>query len=335
MYPNPDIMKNIYTTLLFLTVALISYSQNFYVYTAKANGVWSNPSIWNTRLRADGVKKNQYTIPANIIVVISNDVNIVTDAEIIISGTLQFSGSLNLNLTSNSTIILNNGTIEGIGANEKIKIGNVFKYKGNVDGNLTGYWVADITTGSAPNGFKSFSVLPVQFTSFYINASGNDVQLKWAVDNEVNNSHYEVERSIDGQTWEKSAVVYQSSNTSMAVYSYTDRKVVNQVMYYRIRQVDLDGRSTYSAIKTIRLSEIQSTVKIYSSQKDVIIDLKASMKNSIVVTVLNNTGQVVSQKTYNNPSFQIKLSLSGSATGAYIIQVRDTKGWSEVKQVIL
>jgi hypothetical protein len=328
-------MKNIYTTLLFFSVAIVSYSQSFYSYIAKANGVWTNSATWRTQLRTDGVQKHQYIIPTNFTVTINNDLTISGDVEIYISGTMGFSGNLNLHLSNNSAIILINGTISGSSANQKIKIGNEFKYKGNVDGNLTGFWVADMTTGSAPNGFSIFSILPVQFTSFYVNASGNGIQLKWSVDNEVNNSHYEVERSIDGHNWEKAAVVTQSSNTSTNGYSYTDQKVINQVMYYRIRQVDFDGGSTYSAIKTIRLSGIHPAIKIYTSQKEVIVDLNASIKNSIVVNVINNSGQVVKQQAYNNPSSTIKLSVPNTASGIYAIQVTDMKGWSEVKKVLL
>jgi hypothetical protein len=314
----------------------MSFSQPFYIYTAKANGLWSQAQNWNIQLRTDGIARHKFVIPGNVSITINNDISNLGDVEINISGTLSLAGSTNLHLSNNSIIVLNNGTISGDNANEKIKIGNQIKYKGNVDGVVTGYWIADNTSGSAPNGFKSFSMLPVNFTSFHINKSGNNIQLVWSTDIEIRNSHYEIERSINGRDWSKIAVVLSAANSNNGGnYDYTDQNILGEVVYYRLRQVDLDGRSTYSSVKTIRLSEAISAIKIYGSEKKVIIDLSAAIKNTVVVSIVNNNGQVIHQQSYSNPSYKINLNLYYIANGAYIVHVANNKGWSEVKKVIL
>lgn len=328
-------MKPIYATLILITISATSFAQNFYIYTADSSGLWSASQNWSRQLRTDGISKHKYIIPKNIEITLGNDVSNLGDVEINIAGNLKLATSVNFQLSQNSSIVLNSGSITGSNANQKIKIGSEIKYKGNVDGVLSGNFMADNTTGSAPNGFVLFSILPVNFTGFYINRSANNVQLAWATDKEVNNSHFEVERSFNGNEWNKIAVVFTVADNFATNYSYTDKNISNPVVYYRIRQVDIDGRSIYSSVRTIRSGEAIPAVKVYGFQKNVVIDLNTSTKNNIVVTIVNNGGQVISRQSYNNPSYKINLNLQHVASGAYVVQVSDSKGWSEVRKVVL
>jgi hypothetical protein len=331
-------MKKITTTLLLLIIAIVSYSQTFRVYTAVSSGLWTLPANWASELRTDGVKKNKVVIPKNISIVADNDVNDLDlgNVEIYIFGNLTLLQGTNLNLSNGSSITLSKGSITGSAANQKIKIGSDIKYKGNTDGILSGDFKTDNTTGSSPNGFISFSMLPVNFTSFYISKSGQDIQLSWSTDKEINNSHFDVERSFNGTDWQKVSVV-DGAGTSNNVnnYSYHDKNVTGSVVYYRLRQVDIDGGSLYSSIKSIRMSEAVSAVRIYGSNKNVVIDLNTSIKNNLVVSVVNANGQVISKQAVSNPSYRININVHNASTGTYIVHVTDNKGWTEVKKVIL
>lgn len=331
-------MKKIYTTLVLLALAVISFSQPFYIYTAKRSGFWYTGGNWTIQLRTDGVKKNKVVIPKTFTILIDNNVNRMGlgDVEINVFGILIMAPNTTLNLSNNSSIQLLDGTLSGNAANQRIFIGGVLKYKGNIDGEKTEFSIADKTTGTAPDGFREFSILPVNLTSFYINKSGQNIQLTWSTDKEMNNSHFEVERSFNGINWEKIAIIFGAGNSSSTNnYSYNDKNISSPVVYYRLRQVDIDGRSAYSSIKTIRIGETISAVKIYGFEKTVVIDINSSIKSNIIVSVINNSGQVVSQKTYSNPSYKITLNLHHIPTGAYIVRVVDNKGVSEVKKVIL
>jgi hypothetical protein len=77
------------------------------------------------------------------------------------------------------------------------------------------------------------------------------------------------------------------------------------------------------------------TVKIYGFDKNVVIDLNAFIKDYIVISVVNNIGQVIGQQSYSNPLHKLNLNLPNITSGTYIIQVADGKGWSEAKKVIL
>lgn len=332
------LMKKLYTTLFLITVSVFAFSQPYFIYTAKKSGYWYVSGNWNVQPRTDGVNKHKIIIPAAYSIILDNNVNSMGlgDIEVVVSGGITIVPNTTLNLSSNSSIQLNNGSITGNAANQQIIIGSTVKYKGDIDGVKTGYSIADNTTGTSPNGFRAFALLPVSFTSFYISRSDNNIALSWSTDREMNNSHYEVERSIDGREWKKIAMFLGAGTTNnVNTYTYTDRNISNPVIYYRIRQVDISGRSVYSSVKTIRGNEAIPSVKIYGYDKNVVIDFNTAIKNSINVTVLNNSGQIVSQQSFNNPSYRISMSLHGMASGAYVVQITDAKGWSEVKKVVL
>jgi hypothetical protein len=332
-------MKKIYTTLVLLTVALMTFSQTFYVYTAKSSGLWTQSTNWDVDPRTDGVQKNKVVIATNFTIIADNNVNNLGlgNVEIYISGNVVLSAGTNLNLSNNSVIELTGGYITGSAANQKIKIGSDIKYKGNNDGVLSGYFRADNTTSSSPNGFVSLSLLPVNFTSFHISKSGQNIQLSWSTDKEINNSHFDVERSFNGLDWQKIAVVVSagSNNSNNNNYSYNDKAISSPVVYYRLRQVDIDGRSVYSSIKTIRMGEAISAVRIYGFAKNVVIDLNTSVKSNLTVSIVNTSGQVISKQTFSNPSYKINLTIPVASTGAYFVQITDNKGWTQVKKVIL
>lgn len=331
-------MKIIYTTLFFLAVATVSFSQTYYIFTAQGSGSWSTAANWNTQPRLDGVNKHKVIIPAAYNITADNAVNslIPGDVEIHISGGLTLSSNTTLNLTSNSSIQLNNGTIYGTTTNQRIIIGTTVKYRGNVDGAKTGLSIADNTTGVAPNGFRDLATLPVNFTSFYINKSGPTIQLSWSTDNETNHSHFVVERSSNGTSWEEIALINAGpGNNNSNNYSYNDKTIPGPVVYYRLRQVDMDGRSVFSSIRLIRSSEPMKAVKIYGTNKKVVVDLNTPITSSLVISVIDAKGQVITQQTVVNPSYKINVDVPGASRGMYIVHLTDSKGWTEVKKVVL
>ena len=331
-------MKKMYSTLALLVISLISFSQTYYVYTAKSNGTWSNLANWNSQIRTDGIEKTGFVIPAGFNITGDNGVNSMGlgATEVTIAGTLTMAHNTTIALNSSSNILLNNGSIVGSTGNQQITIGGVVKYRGNLDGTKTGASYANNTTGVSPNGFASLMTLPVNFTSFYVNKTMQDIQLAWSTDNEVGNSHFDIERSFNGVDWKRIAVVFGAgSSSSTSQYNYNDRNISNAVVYYRLRQVDANGRFIYSSIKAVRMNESIPTLKIYGADKTVVVDLNSSVSNNLVVSVLTSNGQLVKKQTFNNPSYKINMQLQTIPAGSYIIQVTDGKGLNEVKKVVL
>lgn len=100
--------------------------------------------------------------------------------------------------------------------------------------------------------YVSNIVLPVTMLSFTGQLQGNNSLLQWATVNEQQNSHFNVQRSLHGNDFVSIGKVGAANGSKQNDYSYIDAGITSlgvDKMYYRLQQVDLDGKSTYS--KTI------------------------------------------------------------------------------------
>ncbi len=106
-------------------------------------------------------------------------------------------------------------------------------------------------SGSKGQTFISFaskdkdSPLPVELTSFEAECDEADVVLTWTCASETNNDYFVVERSLDSKNFTEIARVEAKGNSQItSYYSYVDLKTENGAWYYRLSQVDVDGKTT-------------------------------------------------------------------------------------------
>ena len=139
-------------------------------------------------------------------------------------------------------------------------------------------------TGASYVGPKSGDPLPVKFLSFDATRQGSNALLKWQTSNEVNNSHFEVEYSLNGTTYTKIGTVMPGTNNNINAYTYLHgTPSLDKVNYYRIRQVDKDGGAILTAVKTVSFGTVSmfnitpnpasTFVRVYSSIGDLTISL--------------------------------------------------------------
>lgn len=84
--------------------------------------------------------------------------------------------------------------------------------------------------------------LAVTLNSFSANCESNETEVNWSTESEQHASHFDLERSRDGEVWEKVSTVLASGNsTTTKNYSVTDPVHYSSTGYYRLRQVDFDG----------------------------------------------------------------------------------------------
>ena len=157
-------MKNIYTLITLLVLSLSSFAKTYYVFTAKQSGNWKKPQTWNVVVRNDNVSKDKFIIPSGYTVTADNDVNSMgfTDVELQISGTLEMDLNTSLYFGSNSRIdVLSTGSIVGSRSSQQIFVGNDSKYMGNRNKTISGPVYADNSTGVAPYGFSTYTILSI------------------------------------------------------------------------------------------------------------------------------------------------------------------------------
>lgn len=324
-------MKHIYTTLIVLFTSIAAFANTI---TATTSSLWENTGTWNlNRIPQDG---DSIVIPFNITVMLDQNIDL-NNAVIIIAGTLELNnGKIKLG-TASRVIVKSTGIIKADNSDDQIAIGTSFKFKGN-QLQQTGYSYADATTGNAPNGFSTIppATLPVTFQSFFVNRQAANIQLTWATSEEVNNKYYSVERSTDARSWKEIAIVLGAGTTDLVSrYSYTDKNVTDDVVYYRIKQTDMNGNVHYSAIRTIR-NDKQAACNIYAfSKQTIIVEINSDVKENITVQVVNMNGQLVKRQNFNQASYRIMLNMPNVTSGVYAVQVSDGNGLKEVKKITL
>lgn len=105
-------------------------------------------------------------------------------------------------------------------------------------------------------GTDANALLPVQLIQFTANPVNTDVLLNWATASETNNKGFVIERSVNGEEFEYVNFVKGKGNsTNTSKYSYSDASALDKTstLYYRLKQVDLDGAYTYSNIVKVSI----------------------------------------------------------------------------------
>jgi hypothetical protein len=174
--------------------------------------------------------------------------------------------------------------------------------------------------------------LPVQYLSFDAVVNDKSILLKWLTTQEVNNSHFEVERSFDMNNYSNIGLVLDGFlvNGTNKSYQFKDNSAELQgrsMVYYRLKQFDIDGKFTYSKVLPVRLQAKANTL-MQVSPNPFIENLNvrfSSTENGVAqIRIINATGQTLLSKQstiskgYNN--IQID-GLSGLATGMYVAQL--------------
>lgn len=328
-------MKQLYTTLIFSLLVSVSFA-NPVISVRNNNGQWKNASTWDlNRLPKNG---DTVLIQAGVTLTIDDNINLGSDNIYVkIGGVLILDGG-QLNMASGSSIVLlNGGKIFSNGNNsEQIRIGSTLKYKGS-EGVITGSSIADATTGASPNGFSSLGTLPVVFAGFNLARQNTAILVDWSTATESNSQYFEIQRSYDGSNWMTITTVNAAGNSAaVKTYSYTDRTATGTVIYYRIRQVDLDGRSVLTAVRTIKLTEADTKVKIASGgNNNLYLHFADQVKGAVSVKLISMSGQVVSSSTLTNPVGQQLLPVNVTLKGMYMVAVTDGNGLKQAAQVLL
>jgi hypothetical protein len=105
-----------------------------------------------------------------------------------------------------------------------------------------------------------FAATPAQMVNVQVSQNGTFADLSWETVTEVNNDYFVVERSTDSITFNQIGTKQGAGTTSnYSYYSFTDSTIVpDQIYYYRLKQVDFGGQSSYSSV----VSYMYSTTEI-------------------------------------------------------------------------
>jgi len=201
-------------------------------------------------------------------------------------------------------------------------------------GSVNGVNWIQVTTPSFSNFYiqaSGGSVLPVNIVTFSGQRSGGQNMLKWTTSSEQNNKGFFVERSYDGNAFTSIGFVNsraQGGNSSSPLsYTFNDQSFSGDRQYYRLRQVDLDGRSRNSNVVLIK--GVRPTVFTFgglfpnpaTSKLNVLVE--APSKDDVVLQITDITGKLVKEHraAVEAGSNTLEVDVNAMAAGTYVIKL--------------
>ncbi|MDI9366568.1 MAG: alpha-amylase family glycosyl hydrolase [Flavobacterium sp.] len=187
------------------------------------------------------------------------------------------------------------------------------------------------------------AILPVTWISFTAQKHYNNaVHLQWQVANEVYNHHYEVERSTNGVNFTSVGTVASLNDNTQAAtsYSFVDKQPAVGTAYYRIQQVDKDGKHSYSSVQTITVNATEiASWKVYPTLSkaggNATLHIKGDV-GKIQLVLTDISGKIIYQNKLNATvaGQQINVPLNGCTKGIYMLKIVSDKALATEKIVV-
>lgn len=187
--------------------------------------------------------------------------------------------------------------------------------------------------------FPTLAALPVSLKTLTINTKGNLNSLIWNTSSEQNNKGFEIQRSI-GNTNDFKTIGFvgtraKDGNSQTEIsYSFEDADVkAGQTHYYRLNQIDFDGKATLSPVRSVKPGSIESNLNVYPnpSQGNVTVNT-GSASGKLNIYVIDNGGRVVNQ--YINVSTS-NVRINNLKKGFYTLKLVNTETGEQSAQRVV
>ncbi len=174
--------------------------------------------------------------------------------------------------------------------------------------------------------FTSVVPLPVTYAAFDGVKQKNAAFLSWKTLTENNNKGFEIEHSRNNQYWQSLQFVKGAGNSNTELsYSFMHNTAVKGNNFYRLKQVDLDGKATYSKVIQLYFEEGAQRSLVYPNPAKGQLWLQGESVNaSATVKIVDVNGRVV--RAFGKGTIQAgasRLNISGIPAGLYIIKIGD------------
>ena len=239
-----------------------------------------------------------------------------------------------------------NGNILAVSAGGALSNDSFHWYKnGSLDTTIVGdstFNVADIgqysvtVTNSVATQLTLFSdvadvttILPVQIISFNGSLVNGNVVLNWKTAQEINSSHFNILRSENGLNFSKIGEVKSAGNSNHIIsFTYSDASVVKlsaSKLFYRLEEVDNDGRTQLSNTISVDIPKITIAVYPNPASNFIYFDLPQEYLQNASVIVFDMNAKIVLQQNVTNSSHQ-QINISKLSQGMYkLVILQDGK----------
>lgn len=178
-----------------------------------------------------------------------------------------------------------------------------------------------------PNVSDGGSMLPVQLTDLKAEFINESVEIEWITNSEVNNEKFIIEKSINGYDFTSIGEVPGFGNSNIPItYKFTDLDIKSGVIYYRLNQMDFDGKMTVSQPIMLKLNnnQMNSLIENYSVNENGINILCSNMNENIELRIIDMTGRIVNTMIIEGgvESSEIQIPINNLMGGVYFISAR-------------
>lgn len=172
---------------------------------------------------------------------------------------------------------------------------------------------------------NSVSPLPIELVDFEADRQEQNVFLNWQTASESNNDYFAIERSTDVTNWEEINRIKGAGNSQeLRSYSAVDKDFSPSRTYYRLRQVDYDGQSTFSEIQSVE-AYTSREIRLYPNPSDDfmrVIGIMESEKSGL--RLFNAFGNELPLIFNESIQDEIQLDLNQLPSGVYFLKYGET-----------
>ena len=176
--------------------------------------------------------------------------------------------------------------------------------------------------------FSKSSPLPVTFSVIKAYRQNENIAVEWKVENEINISKYEVERSADGGSFTKiNTTAATGTNLLSVVYKWIDADIINGYNFYRIKSIGLDGKNQYSQLVKVWAGQNDPAISVYPNpvpDKLMSVQFQNQPAGTYKIKMINTAGHLLMEKTLDHAGGTDKkdIRLPGTIkTGNYLLSI--------------
>ena len=196
--------------------------------------------------------------------------------------------------------------------------------------NITADFAANATLGDMQVIAVSFNgcnspiatvsiTLPVVLSSFTATKVNNTALIKWTTSSEINSKNFEVQRSIDGRNFVTVGTVAAKGFASN--YSFVDEKPFVGTNYYRLKEVDVNGKFDLSAVRTLNFKPENLNVSIYPNPVTDILNVRLTNGEAKQIRIINTLGKVLYSTEVISLNGVTQIPVSNLSKGTYFVEI--------------
>jgi len=183
--------------------------------------------------------------------------------------------------------------------------------------------------------------LPINLSSFNVHKENEKNILQWTTLQEINNHQFNVQRSANGINFStiaiQPAIATNEQSNTIRNYAMVDAQPINGTNYYRLEQVDKDGKITYSSIVSIKnIRSKWASINIYPNpvKNNLQINIDALVNSQITLKVIDIYGRQLIQSSYNiaTSASVINIPIHQLNAGVYYVQLLNVKTNEQITQ---